>query len=297
MMWRPTGRDRGIVALLAATIFWGTSIVAARVILRDVAPFILSHFGALVSATALLVPLAWFAPQHLRVERRDLWRFAVLGSGAFAVGGILINVGIQRTSAATAATLQYLAPAMTLAYGWLTKTERVDAWKVGAVLLSVGGAAVATGILFGQFVFDTLGILAAIGSAACFSFITIFSKSFASRYNAAAFTGLTFLAMGLAYFVVDPTSTWHFVHMRPLMAVWIAGYAVVLGVLPTILYFYALRWVEATAATIVLSFEIVVTSVLGWLWLGERLALWQVVGAAMVIAAVVIIERRRETPA
>ncbi len=292
-MWRLTGRERGIVALLAATFFWGTSIVAARIILRDVQPLVLSHLGALVSATTLLLPLAFVAPHLLHVRRQDVWKFIVLGGGAFALGGIFINIGIQRTSAATAATLQYLAPAMTLTYGWTTGTEKVHAWKVGAVFLTIAGAALTTGVVFGQFVYDPVGILAAIGSAACFSFITVFSKSFASRYHPAAFTGLTFLAMGIAYFAVEPAATFEFIQTRPQMACWIAGYSILLGVLPTMLYFYALRWVEATAATIVLSFEIVVTSVLGWLWLGERLAVWQVIGAALVITAVIIIERQR----
>jgi drug/metabolite transporter (DMT)-like permease len=293
-MWQVRGRERGIVALLAATFFWGSSIVLARVILRNVSPLVLSHLGAVISAIALLGPTAVFAPQRLKIPKSDWWRFAVLGGGAFALGSVCINVGIQRTSAATAATLQYLAPAMTLAYGWLTRSERVDAAKVLAVALTIVGAALATGLVLGQFVFEPLGILACIGSAACFAFITIFSKSFASRYDSFTFTGLTFAAMALTYFLVEPRATVAFVANHPGLAAGILLYAIFLSVLPTVLYFYALRYVEATAATIVLAFEIVVTSVLGWLWLGERLAAWQIVGAAMVIAAVILIERGRD---
>jgi probable blue pigment (indigoidine) exporter len=100
--------------------------------------------------------------------------------------------------------------------------------------------------------------------------------------------------MALTYFLVEPRATVAFVANHPGLAAGILLYAIFLSVLPTVLYFYALRYVEATAATIVLAFEIVVTSVLGWLWLGERLAAWQIVGAAMVIAAVILIERGRD---
>lgn len=291
-MWRLSGREVGIVALLAATFFWGTSIVVARIFLREMSPFVLAHVGALINAATLLIPLAIGSPHRLRVRKADWWRFAVLGGGAFALGGIFINVGIQRTSAATAATLQYLAPALTLAYGWLTATERIDTQKVVAVILTIVGAALATGVALGEFVYDPLGILACIGSAACFSFITVFSKTFASRYDPLAFSGLTFLAMGLSYFLFDPAASWNFCAAKPEWVVRIIAYSVGLGVVPTVLYFYALRWVEATSATIVLAFEIVVTSAIGWLWLGERLAGWQILGAAMVITAVILIERQ-----
>jgi drug/metabolite transporter (DMT)-like permease len=293
-MVRLGGRERGIAALLTATLFWGTSIVGARLILRDISPFVFSHLGALVSAAVLLIPMAVVTPGRLRVDPRDWWRFAVLGCLGFACGNICLNVAIQRTSAATAATLQYLAPAMTLAWGWLTRTEHADRWKAIAVVLTIAGAAVATGMAMGQFVFDPLGVLAAVGSAACFAFNTVFSRDFAPRYNCAAFAGYTFLAMGLAYFAVDSTEALRFVRANPTWLWWICLYSVVLGIVPTMLYFYALRYVEATAAAIVLAFEIVVTSAVGWLWLGERLAPWQIIGGAMVVAAVVIIERRRE---
>jgi DME family drug/metabolite transporter len=288
------GREKGIIALLSAAVFWGSSIVIARIFLRQISPFVLSHLGACVSAVSILLPLLIFKRQSLRLYPRDWWRFVLLGGVAFTVGGLFINIGIQRTSAATAATLQYLAPAFTLIYGWLLRTEDVDKWKVLAVLLTLAGAACATGVVSGGFVFDPVGVAGSVGSAATFAFITIFSKTFASRYNPIAFTGYTFAAMAVAYTLVSPIETLSVVKEMPRTVLLVAAYAVFLGVIPTILYFYAMKWVAPTAATIVLSFEIVVTSVLGWLWLGERLSFLQIVGAIMVISAVIIIEQRRE---
>ena len=288
------GRERGVAALLVATLFWGTSIVLARILLREISPLILSHLGALVSAAALLIPLAALSPKRLRVEPGDWWRFAVLGGLGFALGGVCINVGIQRTSAATAATLQYLAPAITLTCGWVSRTERATRGKIVAVGLTIVGAAMATGVILGRFAFDPLGVLAGIGSATCFSFITVFSKRFAPRYDPAAFTGYAFLAMGLVYFLVDPTGVFVTALHKPAVTIGIAAYAVFLGVAPTILYFYSLRYVAPTVATIVLAFEIVVTSTLGWIVLGEQLEAPQIIGAAMVIAAVIMIERQSD---
>ncbi len=293
-MARLGGRERGILALLGATFFWGASIVGARVLLRQVSPVALSHLGALVSAAALLVALALVAPQRLRIELHDVWRFAVLGALGFGLGSLCINVGIKRTSAATAATLQYVAPALTLLYGWLSRTEKVDTRKVAAVVLAILGAALATGALVGQFIFDPLGILAALGSATCFAFITIFSKPFASRYDSLAFTGYAFAAMALFYFLVAPWAVVELLGQQPRAAAGVALYAVALGVVPTVLYFYSLRHVAPTTATVVLSFEIVVASSLGWLLLGEPLAAWQIVGGAIVIAAVVLMERSQD---
>jgi len=283
-----------VLALLCATFFWGTSVVVARVVLRETTPRVVSLVGALACMITLLAPLAFYRRHLLRIERRDWWRFAVLGAFGFALGSLFINIAIQRTNAATAATLQYLCPAITYAWGLARGNERFDWWKVLAVGLSIGGCALITGVLTGNFLFDPWGVLAAVASATTFAFITIFGKTFAPRYNPLVYSGYVFLAMSVALALITPLRDLFSLTQSPKLFAIVIANSVLFGAVPTVLYFEALKWISATAVTIVLSFEIVVVAVLSWYCLGEQLSIAQMVGALMVISAVILIERSPE---
>lgn len=290
------GRVRGVFALLCATLFWGTSVVVARVVLRETTPQVVSLVGAVACMITLLLPLALFRSDLLRIERRDWWRFALLGAFGFSLGSLFINVAIQRTNAATAATLQYLCPAITYAWGLARRSERFDWWKVLAVGLSIVGCALTTGALTGSFLFDPWGVLAGVASATTFAFITIFGKTFAPRYNPLAYSGYVFLPMSVALACITPLRDLVALTQSPKLFALLLANSVFFGAVPTVLYFESLKWISATAVTIVLSFEIVVVSALGWLYLGEHLSIAQMVGAVMVISAVILIERSTEEP-
>jgi drug/metabolite transporter (DMT)-like permease len=285
---------KGYFALLIATVFWGCSVVAARVLMKEVPPVALSHFTAIVCASVILGVLALLKPALLRVERQDLLRFAALGTFGFAAGSTLINLAINRTSAATAVTLQYLAPVLTLCWDRWRGTERLNGWKVTAIVLSILGCGLTVGLFQGGFVYDPIGVAAALGAAVSFAFVAVYSKPIASRYDPAAVAGLTFAVTSGVLFLVHPAGELAVAWSSPRLLLLLLGFAVFLGVLPPLFFFYGLRTVTATAATIITSGEIVVAAGLAWGLLGESMGPLQMLGGAMVISAVVLIERSRE---
>jgi drug/metabolite transporter (DMT)-like permease len=63
--------------------------------------------------------------------------------------------------------------------------------------------------------------------------------------------------------------------------------------LPFFLSLLALKHLTATAAGIVASAEVVFAFIVAWLWLGEGLGLVQIVGAAVVLAGIILAQTAR----
>ncbi|HQE45998.1 MAG TPA: EamA family transporter, partial [Rhodoglobus sp.] len=63
--------------------------------------------------------------------------------------------------------------------------------------------------------------------------------------------------------------------------------------LPFLLSFAALGRLKATAGGIVASSEVIFAFIVAWLWLGEALSVLQLVGAAIVLAGIILAQTSR----
>ena len=63
---------------------------------------------------------------------------------------------------------------------------------------------------------------------------------------------------------------------------------------PFLLSFLALKHLSATAAGVVASSEVIFAFLVAWLWLGEGLNAVQLIGAAVVLAGIILAQTARE---
>ena len=283
----------GYALIIGATLFWGTSAVAARNMTRQLPPLTLAQLAAAGSWFVLTLALLAWRPALLRVHPRDIWRFACLGVFGFAAGSGCINTAIHLTNAPTAVVIQYVAPALVLLWNWLRGTERLSPPKILAVAACMAGCAVTSGLLNTGVRFHSGGIAAAIGAAVAFAFIAVFSRTFTGAYHPAAFSAHTFLPTAITLALLPTGRDWTPFARHPELIWQMALFIVFLAVAPTVLFFWGVPKVSAVAVTILCSCEIVVTALLSWWWLGEPMLWVQAGGAALIAAAIVLIEVAR----
>ena len=107
--------------MFGAAFLWGTSATLARFVFRDKGvPALTAVELRLLFAVAILGPwLAWRRPQALRIARADLGYFVVLGLfGVAAVQGTYYYA-ISVLGVGLAILIQYVAPALIVAYAAL----------------------------------------------------------------------------------------------------------------------------------------------------------------------------------
>jgi len=135
---RPLGRW----LVFLATVFWGGTATLARSVFRDggVPPLTVVELRLVIATTLLLVWMALRNRAALRIERRDIGYFLVLGLlGVAAVQGTYY-FSIARLGVGLAILLQYVAPSLIVLWD-IVRGQRPSPTTVLAVGLALGGTA------------------------------------------------------------------------------------------------------------------------------------------------------------
>lgn len=286
----------GYFFIIAAACFWGAAATLAKFLLNsELDTLLLVQARVSFSFLVLVVLYALFARHLLRVRRADLGRFALLGILGLAGANFTYYYTIKESSVATGITIQYTAPLFVMAYEVLRKEERFTLVKLAAALLALAGCiGVVTGFTFRSLHISSLGLLTGIGSIASFAFLTIISRHLVARYSAWTVTFYSIAFASLFWFVVNaPRSV---LPPIPTAGLWISLFvlAMISVLIPNLLFTAGLRTVVPSRAVITSTLEPVVAMFTAAAFIGEPLGATQLLGSFLVIAAIILLQWKRE---
>jgi DME family drug/metabolite transporter len=284
----------GYAYIIAAALLWATIGPAARFALRDaITPLEISFWRAAIGGLLFLVHAA--SRGRLRLARRDL-----PAVGGFALLGVTIFYwayfrAVELGGAALAAILLYTAPAWVALAAALWLGERLTLRKAGAVALTLAGIAlVALGSGSGVSASSATSRAPALAwgllSGLAYAGYYLFGKRYFARYDAST---LFAYALPLGALLLLPGVTF----TSKSTTAWLV--LLFLAVVPTYLayslYSVGLGRVEATRAATVATLEPVAAAALAYLVWGEALHGLGYLGAALVIAGVLVVATERPT--
>jgi drug/metabolite transporter, DME family len=290
----PARSSWGYAYIVAAALLWATIGPAARFALRaGVQPLEISFWRAAIGGLLFAVHAA--TRGRLRIARHD-WPAV----GGFALLGVTIFYwsyfrAVQLGGAALAAILLYTAPAWVALAAALWLGERLTARKSLAVVSTLAGIAL---VAFGSdssgpgpaSLASTRATALAWGllSGLAYAGYYLFGKRYFTRYEAST---LFAYALPLGAALLLPA-----VAFAPKSAEdWLV--LLFLGIVPTygayLLYSIGLARVEATRAATVATLEPVAAAALAYAFWGEALRGLGYVGAALVLAGVLIVATER----
>ncbi|MEL6420992.1 MAG: DMT family transporter [Pseudomonadota bacterium] len=282
-----------IVLLIGLALVWGGSFVFAEVALEALPPLtvVLIRVG-LGAITILAVVLA--LGKRLPTHAGDWGRLAVMSVLNNVIPFSLIVWGQTQITASLASILNAATPIFALLVAHVvTADERISANKMAGVLLGFAGVAILIGpaALFGEA--TVLGQLAVLGAALSYGCAAAWGRRLAGLepmvVAAGQLTVSTLLMLPLAFLVERPLS-------YPMPAGEVIASLVALATLSTafayIMFFRILRGAGAINVSLVTLLVPVSAIGLGAVWLGEVLTVRQVVGAAIIAAALVVIDGR-----
>jgi drug/metabolite transporter (DMT)-like permease len=125
-----------------AAIFFGASVVAVRIAVRDITPLTLAFLRFAIGAVVLLAGLALFRRDLLRVSRRDVPYLALLGAIFYGAFPITFNAGLRYIPASRAALILATMPLWTVMLARTLARERLSRRQLAGVLISIAGVAV-----------------------------------------------------------------------------------------------------------------------------------------------------------
>ena len=242
-------------------------------------------------ALAALVLWALTLPrQSVRLPLRKLGGFLVMGALFVTEAGLFFSSS-RLIPVALTALLLYLYPALVMLLVWTTRGERPGRAGILALGLALAGIALAVG--FPAHKLNLLGVTLGLCSSLGYAVYMLIGARLQAGVPALVAT-LWISTCAAVLFLVLGLFTGGFQPLQALPA-WpaILGLAILGTVLPVFTLMAGLARISATQASIASMVEPIATAVMGALFLAEALGLLQLLGGALVLAAVLLLSLAR----
>ena len=286
----------GYLYVVIAAILWAVSGSSAKFLFNSgVTAFQLVQLRITITTVALLV---WFLIRNislLKIDRKDIWYFAVFGVIGMGACQFTYLFAISKINVAAAILLQYLAPSFIALHAVVFAREKLSA----VTILALAGATLGCYLVVGAYDLEILslnltGVISGIISAIAFAWYSIHGEYGMRRY--APWTVL-FYAMFFAALI------WNILH-PPLEAFthnyslieW--GWILYIGIFGTLvpfgLYLQGINFIRSTRASITATLEPISAGVFAYIFLGEVLGPLQMIGGGLVIGSIILLQIKQE---
>jgi len=280
----------GFAAIATTIIGWASAFAAIRVGLTALTPVELA--AARYLAAAVPAGLYLLIARPPLPSLRDFLRLIVIGVLFIAAYAVLLNTGEQTIAAGPASFIIQINPIIVALIAMPLLGERfgLGGW-LGTLVSFLGVGLIAYGS--GDGLGLNIGALLILGAALCTSISTILQKPMLRRMPALAVTAWVLLLGSLPLTAAIP-DTLAALKLAPPAVLWSIAYLVVL---PTVIGYLtwaiALKRFPASRASNFLYCIAPTATLIGYLWLGEVPSLTSLLGGAMAIGGVVIVNLTR----
>ena len=290
--------DQPYLLLILAPLFWGGNVVAAKLVVGEIDPFLLLAARCL-GATLFILPFSW---GHLRqdwpVIRRTWPLLMAFGAIGYALFNVLLYVGLGTTTGVNAAIVQAALPTVILAANFVVFRARVKPLQIAGVIIAIMGVMLtATHGDLGRILSLDINIGDGFVILACLAYTAytlalkyrpnVHMMSFmAVAFSGAALTGLVMLQLfgpGLASLGTIP-------RMSPMVWAVIAYVMIFPSMFSQVFYARGVELVGPNRAAPSHNLIPVFGALGSVLVLGERLEPYHYLAAAIIVGGIVLAE-------
>lgn len=282
--------------VLAATAFWSTSGIFINLIIQrsKLSAVGLAFWRDLTTTLLLLIGILIYQPKLLLVKKKDLpW---LIGMGAISIGvfHVFWNEAVVMIGASLATVVQCNAPIFVTIMAWFLFGERITTRKIIAVILAATGTILVSGIRgVGDWKIIPVGLLIALCSAITYGSLSLFGKKLSSDYNAWTIMFYIFAFGTVTLFTVQLGSPDPWPGGSNILPLFV-GFVLFSTIVGFTLYTTSLKFLPASVASITATSEIFFASILAYIFLQERMDLWQILGSALIIAGVILVSLAKD---
>ncbi|KIL75702.1 DMT family transporter [Bacillus badius] len=291
-------RTKGIIMVLASSLFWGASGVIAQFLFQKQGVGVEWLVTARLLAAGLLLLL--FAAVKEKQSIFDMWkdRFSWPSLVLFSLFGML---GVQYTffsainsgNAATATVLQYLAPVLIVLYLAIRSKARPAGKEIIAVLLSVLGTFfLVTGGNPNELTISGTALFWGLSSAVALAFYTLYPLKLLKRWGSILVVGWAMTAAGVFFSFVHPP--WKFEGTMSFATVAAVSFVILFGTLLAF-YFYleSLHYLRASETSLLACAEPLSAVFLSVFLLGVPFGFGEWLGTVCIIVTVLMLSRAK----
>ena len=295
-MMEKSKRNIGPVLIILAGCFWGSmGIFVRRLSTFGFSPIQIVALRITVAALVFSLLLMIKDRSGFRIALRDLPLFLGLGFGSILFFTICYFSAITIMPLSTAAILLYTSPIWIMLMSVLFFREKLNRIKLIALALAFAGCVLVSGIS-GEGLTLT-GLLLGLGSGIGYGLYSILGTIALRKYSPYTVTTYTFLFAAAGSWLVcgaaDMTTKFSAADNLIGLLLFCVLTGLVTAVIPFLAYTLGLRTVEASRAGILATIEPLVATLVGIVVFSEPLTLLSGLGIVLILAAVVLLNRKQ----
>ncbi len=286
----------GYLYVCLAAVLWAAAGSAAKFLFNNgMTAYQLIQLRVTLAFCGLLLWLVWRNRPLLKINVKDLFYFSLLGVLGIGAAQFFYLFAISKIKVAAAILLHYTGPVFVALYAAAFRHQKLTRQSGLALVGTVVGCFLVVGAYnLDLFALNRAGIVGGLLAAVAFATYTLLSE-----YGMAKYSPWTVLLYGLLF----ASLAWNILHppleallqvYAPVEWIWILFIAVCGTILPFGLYFEGVSRIRSTHASITATLEPITAGVISALFLGEMLSPLQVLGGAIVIASIIILQWRNE---
>ncbi len=292
-----TDKTKGFLFVTLAGLLWGTGFLYIQFVLDGgLSPQEIVSWKLLIGFIFMFAYTRKNDPGALKIDRKGLFLVLILGVVCFSVYNLLMNLTMEKTTIATTVALLYTAPFYVLIISRLLFREPFTRIKVISTIVAVSGVTLTvTGGQLDELAYDSIGIVYGLAMGLVFAITNLFSRHLLVRYKQLTILTYSF-GFGFLFSLTFSDLTAAFrLSFDPLL--WLN--LILMGLVPTALAYgfftTGLSYkIESSKAAIITTIEVPVSVLGSYLIFSEELNVLKLLGIAMVLFSVYLLNRERQ---
>lgn len=291
-------RTKAVFALSLVCFLWGTTWIAAKEGVRYMPALQLAGIRQLLGGLCYVI---FFLSKGAKLPKGKEWiPVIILSLLNFTFSNGLSNWGVQYISAGLGAIMGAVFPLWLVVIGLFSSSQKMPVKAIAGFLVGFAGIC----IIFYEHLHDffnadfRFGIFLSLIATWTWAFGTLYTKKKAASFNPYFSLGLQMVISGS--FLLLGTKTLNSPGINIFLPIadipfkaWLAiAYLVIFGsVIAFVAYLYALQNLPTEQASIYAYINPIVAVLLGWILFNERVTLFLVIGGAVTLLGVYIVNK------
>ena len=285
----------GIFCGLGAAAIWGGMYVVSKVVLEIIPPFTLVSLRLILGGITLAIILLFRG--FRKISRQQLLQVLGVGFVGYGISLSLQFLGTKLSTAANGSLVTSATPAFVLIFAWIFLKEKITWLRLIALLLATLGVLAVIDPRSAQVNPDLFsGNLLLIGAAVTWALYSVLVRRSTQTMDVLPFSLIAFIG-GLP--VALPAAAWEVqstgigeINLGIVAGILFLG--IIATALAMVLWNTAFALVDATLASLTFFAQPVVGTLLGWLFLGEKITPLFLLGGLLIGLGLVISSREKQ---